>query len=146
MYGSLRGTAPPSLWGSAYYNLGFGGTVVFAGVLGVAFALVSASFRDRKTLNLVQAVGMAGITMTLGLWTTEGPATVLNNGIVVFVLLLVWGDRIARRSAVEQVPMPALEWKPRVSLEPSAAHKADPSFQHTGFSITSEVFMSWRDQ
>jgi hypothetical protein len=71
--------------------------VVFAGVLGVVFALIRASFVKRKTFNLIQAVGMAGITMTLGLWTTEGTTTILNNGLLPLIILLFWGGLIEER-------------------------------------------------
>jgi oligosaccharide repeat unit polymerase len=119
MYGSSRGTSPLSLWGSAYHNFGFGGTLLFAGLLGVLFARISASFLKRKTLNLIQAVGMAGITMTLGLWTTEGPTTILNSGLVVFLLLLYWGDRIEKRKSVLSQRRKHLTRDPNIPTETS---------------------------
>jgi hypothetical protein len=97
LYGGTRGTSPLSLWGSAYYNFGFEWTVVLAGLLGIIFALISASFLKRRTLNLIQAAGMAGITMTLGMWIAGDLTALFNSGLGVFVLFLIWGDRIEKR-------------------------------------------------
>lgn len=98
LYGSTRGTSPLSLWGSTYHNSGLVGTVLIAAVLAAIFCRLAAGINSTTSGNLVQFVGMAGVTITLGTWIADGPVSVLNKGLVMYALVWLWGSRIARRA------------------------------------------------
>lgn len=98
LYGSSRGTSPVSLWGSAYHNLGLPGAMLLAAVLAMIFCGIAASINRRKHTNLIQVVGMAGVTVTLGTWIADGPTSVINAGVVMYVLVWWWGSRIEKAS------------------------------------------------
>lgn len=97
LYGSTRGTAPLSVWGAAYHNLGFVGALIFAVILAIIFCAISARANMKTNVNLVQLAGIAGVTATLGTWIADGPVSFLNKGLVVYVLLWWWGNRIEKR-------------------------------------------------
>lgn len=100
LYGSTRGTAPVSLWGSAYHNFGLPGAMILAGVIGIIFCSIAAKINATTHTNLIQIAGMAGVTITLGTWIADGPVAPLNAGIAIYILLWWWGARIARRRAL----------------------------------------------
>lgn len=93
LYGSTRGTAPLSIWGSAYHNLGFVGSLAFAAVLSLVFCLISARINELKQTDTIQLIGGAGVTVALGTWIAGAPDAPLNSGLAVFVALWVWGKR-----------------------------------------------------
>lgn len=93
LYGSTRGTAPPSLWGSTYYNFGFLGSVVCAVLVAVLLFLVATMIGRYEEINAMQAIGFAGISATLGTWVAGTPVVLLNAGIIAYVFLWWWGRR-----------------------------------------------------
>ncbi|WEK62312.1 MAG: hypothetical protein P0Y60_06035 [Candidatus Microbacterium colombiense] len=99
LYGSTRGTSPLSLWGAAYHNLGLPGSIVLAAVLAMILCAISTTVNKRKQTNLIQLVGMAGVTVTLGTWIADGPTSVLNSGLAMYVIVWWWGSRIEVRKA-----------------------------------------------
>lgn len=94
LYGSDRGTAPPSIWTSSYHNFGDVGYVVFAVLLSVIYFTVSRQMVTNPATNTLEAIGMAGVTTIMGTWVAGGPDYLLNTGLVVFILLWSWGKRI----------------------------------------------------
>ena len=102
LYGSTRGTAPLSIWGSAYHNLGFVGTLVFAAILAFALCSLSARINRLSSTNTIQLVGAAGMTESLGTWLAGSPDALLNKGLIVFAALWVWGSRTSKRDGTEQ--------------------------------------------
>jgi len=98
-YGTTRGTAPVSVWGSAFHNFGFAGAVVVALVLAVILCLLSISSKNIAETNLIRTAGVAGVTVTLGMWIADGPTSLLNTGIGLYTLLWWWGSVIASRKA-----------------------------------------------
>jgi len=124
LYGSTRGTAPLSLWGSVYYNFGFVGTLFFAALITIALCVISRQITRKDSVNLIQAAGMAGVSVTLGMWIADGPTTLLNTGIGVYILLWLWGNRRARRvSEIDVGDTPLAPDKPgsRLNLPRSSA-------------------------
>lgn len=97
LYGSTRGTAPLSLWGSVYYNFGTGGCLVIAAAIALLLSRMSKSTNALTRTNVIQLAGISGTYITMGLWISDGPTTPLNAGLVVYLFLWVWGGRIARR-------------------------------------------------
>ncbi|WP_431881148.1 O-antigen polymerase [Micromonospora chalcea] len=93
LYGSMTGTAPPSMWGSVHFNFGTFGVLVFAVVLGVCLQALSFHTLRRPTYNTLELIGYAGVTATLGTWAVSGPDALLNLGIVTYLLIWWWGAR-----------------------------------------------------
>lgn len=106
--GSDRGNAQPSLWGSAYHNFGFAGTLAFAALLGIALAMVTKSMNKVGTRNLYEIGGIAGTTVALGAWLVGSPVVPLNQGLPAYILLWYIGTRLRKRedSAAASSPLP----------------------------------------
>jgi hypothetical protein len=116
LYGGRGGTAPPSLWGSVWYNFGAAGIVVIPMVMGWQYHRLYASlFEGPKTLARIMIY--AGATMILGLWIIGGPESLFNRGLItVFILKLIVSPRIVGRSsgtfvryggdALDSLPLP----------------------------------------
>lgn len=108
LYGTSRGTAPLSLWGAAYHNLGFHGAIVFAAVLAIALTCTTIRINKKQDSNLIEIVGMAGVIITLATWIADGPTSVLNNGLTIYVLLWWWGSSLQKnRGGAREVRNPA---------------------------------------
>lgn len=97
IYGSDRGTAPPSIWTSIYHNFGFIGAVIGAILLGLIYFKVSKKIYLTHSLNTLMAVGMAGVTTLMATWIAGGPEYFLNTGLAVFIFLWWWGSRIQKK-------------------------------------------------
>lgn len=97
LYGSTRGTAPLSLWGSAYYNFGMVGALVIAVAIALVLSKLSHSVASLPAINVLEATGLAGMSMTFGLWISDGPTTPLNAGLPAFLFLWLWGRAAERR-------------------------------------------------
>jgi oligosaccharide repeat unit polymerase len=104
LYGSTRGTSPVSLWGAAYHNLGLPGAIILAAVLAMILCAVATRINKSKQTNLIQLVGMAGVTVTLGTWIADGPTSVINNGLVMYMFVWWWGSRIERKKTHKRAP------------------------------------------
>ena len=95
--GSLRGTSPPSIWGSSYYNFGLLGSVVLAVVLALVLLKVAQLGSRVRRMSTLQAVGLAGMHVVLGTWIAGTPTYLLNFGLGVYLLLWLWGRSATRR-------------------------------------------------
>lgn len=96
LYGSLRGTAPASIWGATYYNFGLVATLLFAVFLAWVYHRVGLKIRSSAVVNSTQAIGMAGVTTVLGTWVAGSPDYLFNVGLAVYVVLWVWGSRLGQ--------------------------------------------------
>lgn len=94
MFGTPRGTAPPSTWASGYLNFGVVGTLVFAAVLSLILFRLSMLVHGRRSLNSVQLVGLAGIQIVFGFWVSGSPLVLLNTGAAVYFALWWIGGRL----------------------------------------------------
>lgn len=103
MYGSDRGTAPPSLWGSIYHNFGLPGILIAPPALAIVYANVTRRMRSSEERNTVELIGMAGAVATLGLWAAGDPVYLLNSGLIVYIVMWRWGTgrRIKNQRPVE---------------------------------------------
>lgn len=93
-YGSNRGTSPPSLWGSVHYNFGMIGVIVVPILLAWVCAVISSAALRRQRKNALEAVGIAGVTASLGMWVADSPLFLLNVGIVTYAALWWAGARL----------------------------------------------------
>ncbi|KKK05417.1 hypothetical protein [Micromonospora sp. HK10] len=121
LYGSTRGTSPPSLWGSIHYNFDTLGLLFMAALFGVLFQVLTQRSLRRGHYNSLQLIGFAGVTVVLGTWVAGGIETPLNIGLVSYLLLWYWGGRIGntgRRRALHhagpgrQPPVPTVGMRP----------------------------------
>ncbi|TDC40221.1 oligosaccharide repeat unit polymerase [Micromonospora sp. 15K316] len=114
MYGSTRGTSPPSLWGSIHYNVDTMGLILIAALLGVLLQLLTQRTMRAASYNSLELVGFSGVTVVLGTWMAGGLETPLNVGLVAYLGLWYWGSRtssgqrhLSRRStALTRRPLP----------------------------------------
>lgn len=98
-YGSDRGTSPPSMWGSVYYNFGPVGVALMPVILAAVYnRVVSAAFHsaDRSSLELM---GIAGVFVILGFWISGSPLFLLNEGLAIYIALWLCGANIRMRSS-----------------------------------------------
>ncbi len=86
MFHDREGTAPPSLWGSVWYNFGRFGVVAVPLMLGALYQRVQVSlFRRPKSLGRI--LTYTAICVYLGLWGAGGPLVLANNGLLTALLL-----------------------------------------------------------
>jgi oligosaccharide repeat unit polymerase len=102
LYGGTRGTAPLSLWGSTYHNFGLPGSIIIAAVIAIILCGIATKINATKHTNLIQLLGMAGVTVTLGTWIADGPVAPLNSGLVMYIIVWWWGSRREKKLATEQ--------------------------------------------
>lgn len=107
LYGSDRGTAPLSVWGSTFYNFGFGGVVVMAILLALAVHAIDRVRLSAAHRNSLEVVGAAGVAVVVGTWVAGDPTYLLNVGAGVFAVLWYWGRRASRTASQT---MPVLHW------------------------------------
>jgi len=100
LYGTDRGTAPPSLWGSTYYNFGMSGVIFLGVALAIACAFVSR--KARPGMNTFELIGMAGFVAVCANWVASGPEFLLNTGAVTYAILWYWGSRLGPNNTILQ--------------------------------------------
>jgi hypothetical protein len=98
MFGTPRGTAPPSLWGSAYYNFGMVGIVALPLLLGVFLSRLSIRGTVTRPRNTMEVMGISGTFVTLAFWVADTPVAPLNIGLGVYLGLWWWGRSALNRS------------------------------------------------
>jgi hypothetical protein len=108
MFGTTRGTAPLSLWGSAYYNFGVVGTLLLACIIAALLHALTLRAARLEHANSLELMGMAGVFTVLGSWVVDGPTYLFNVGLVVFIFMWIWGGRIPRAESNTQLRRPFL--------------------------------------
>ncbi len=86
MYGTDRGTAPPCIWGSAYYNFGWFGVVFMPFFIGLLYHKLYYVFRTRK-INRLRIFLYSAMFVVLGSWLSDTPMVLFNQGFVTLVIL-----------------------------------------------------------
>ena len=81
MYGTTRGTAPPCIWGSVYYNWGIFGIIVFPLIMGIAYHYIYYRLY-RRPLTKLRIIIYSGMFITLGMWIADTPLVLFNQGFV----------------------------------------------------------------
>lgn len=95
-YGSMRGTSPPSIWGSVFHNFGWPGVLVFPGLIAAGLVWVTRQGLRSVERTPLEVIGIAGTFSCLGMWAAGDPTFLLNAGVAVYIALWWWGS--ARRS------------------------------------------------
>lgn len=98
-WGSMRGNSPPSLWASIFHNFGLLGTILAPLLFALLLAIVTRA-REKARINPhpVAIMGVAGVTVTLGFWTSGSPTFPINVGLVPYLLMWLVGAKLAKRS------------------------------------------------
>ena len=94
MYGSLRGTAPPSLWVSIYHNFGTIGVIAAPFVIALFCRAVINWISSKGVIVPLQLVGYSGFSAVFGAWVAGGPEYLLNAGAVAAALLVFLGRSV----------------------------------------------------
>lgn len=89
IYGSYRGTAPVSLWGSVYHNWGWFGILIFPIVLVLIYIQVFVIFFSRGEVSILEVAAYSFMFYILASWVASGPMQMLNNGLAACVILIV---------------------------------------------------------
>lgn len=87
LYGSGRGTAPPCIWGSVYYNFNWIGIVVFP----VLLALFHEYFYYRlvsRPISGLRIVVYSFAFVSLGSWVAGGIMSMFNQGFITICILI----------------------------------------------------------
>lgn len=92
LWGSTRGNSPPGIWASVYHNFGHLGVALIPIVLGVTYAAIGRWIATTlPRCSALGAIGLAGVIVSLGFWSSGSPVAILNAGVFAY-LLLVWID------------------------------------------------------
>lgn len=97
LYGSDRGTSPPSMWGSVYYNFGWWGVLAIPVALAIGFQVVSIRAMAKSQVNTLELVGMSGTFVVAGTWIADSPMYLLNAGAITFAIIWWMGRRAGSR-------------------------------------------------
>jgi hypothetical protein len=108
LYGSTRGTAPPTVPGSIHYNFGWIGVITAAVLLMLGLNMLARRVERIVAASPLELIGIAGLIVTLGLWIAGSPAALLNTGVMVYAVLYLVGRRLTSRCfagfSVESIP------------------------------------------
>ncbi|PID05895.1 MULTISPECIES: O-antigen polymerase [unclassified Sporosarcina] len=86
LYGTYRGTEPPDIWSSAFYNWSWFGVIVFPFILGIIYHSIYFWFRNKTKTPLIIFI-YAGLCTYLGLWISDGPIFLFNNGVITILIM-----------------------------------------------------------
>lgn len=86
LYGSLQGTSPPCIWGSAYYNFGYFGVVLIASLLAIVSKELYSHF-CKKANNGLRIILYAGMSVLFSAWIADSPIMLLNGGFATIVMM-----------------------------------------------------------
>lgn len=86
MYGSTRGTAPPCIWGSAYYNFGIIGIIIMPFIMGFLYHKVYYKFCSYPMTKL-RIFLYAAKFVVLGNWIADTPLVLFNQGFITICIM-----------------------------------------------------------
>jgi oligosaccharide repeat unit polymerase len=86
LFGSTRGTAPLSLWGSIYNSFKFPGIVVVPFLLGISYALIYHRFLKGRD-SLFRRLLWTAVAFNCGTWIAGGPMHLFNSGVIALGIL-----------------------------------------------------------
>lgn len=99
LYGSSRGTAPLSLWGSIFNSFGFPGIIVVPFLMGVIYCFLYHRFLRGRD-SLFRRLLWTAAAFNLGTWIAGGPLHLFNSGVITIGLLsIAYSLMVPRRQA-----------------------------------------------
>lgn len=87
-YGTYKGTGPPCIWGSAWYNWSIFGVSLFPLLLGYWYQNIYWNFKKRY-VDRLQLFLYVSKTVYFGIWFVETPMFLFNNGAVAVLILSI---------------------------------------------------------
>lgn len=88
IYGTARGTAPPCIWGSVYYNWGYIGVLVVPLLMGFLYQNLYYRFIKRP-MTKFRVFMYSSMFVCLGFWVADAPINLFNSGFVTLAILQV---------------------------------------------------------
>ena len=129
LYGSTRGTSPPSIWGDLHYNFGLVGSFVMTVLIAVAMVWVGfvtiATLRKDPSVTLLRVLAASGAAVTAGSWIAGSPVSLLNQGFLAYLAIFILEPRISGRHEPKTRRVRAA--RPAVRRVARAARAARPS-------------------
>lgn len=101
IYGSTRGTAPISIWASIYYNFGWFGSITMPIIIVFIYNFIHNRYVIKRQKTIMLTLCYAYVCIILGTWIAEGPAYVLNNGVVSIGLVYFVATKIRYKFVVK---------------------------------------------
>lgn len=86
MYGSTRGTAPPCIWGSVYYNFGWLGLMIFPCILGYFLDYLYCRFISRP-ITVLRIFCYSFMYVAISSWVAGTIMQLFNQGFITVVIL-----------------------------------------------------------
>lgn len=93
LYGSDRGTAPPSIWGGVHYNFGTMGLILTPVLLAILNHVLFVKFCSCAERDNLEVLGFAGIFVVTGTWASSGPDYLFYVGLVAYIFLVFLGRK-----------------------------------------------------
>ncbi|WP_422026154.1 O-antigen polymerase [Roseovarius sp.] len=87
LYGSSRGSSPPSLASSAFYNFHAFGLFLIPALLAFSLAWIARKLHG-KVIHASKFLALIFLGLVIGSWTTGGINTLLNRGFLAILLYL----------------------------------------------------------
>jgi len=84
--GSMDGTSPPCIWGSAYYNFGVYGVIIMGIITSYIAAKIHYIF-SRKDCDELEIIVYSSLQFLLAFWVVSGPVTLFNSGFITVIIL-----------------------------------------------------------
>lgn len=84
--GSTRGTAPPCIWTSTFYNWGYFGLMLFPIMLGYFYQNLT-SIHYSRTKSKINIFIYSFMSITLGFWIADSPMALFNDGFISLSIL-----------------------------------------------------------
>lgn len=86
MYGSTRGTAPPCIWGSVFYNWSYFGIIFFPFIMGFLYHRLYVSF-CKTDITKLHIFIYSAMFVVLGNWIADSPLVLFNQGFITLCLM-----------------------------------------------------------
>ena len=86
MYGTTRGTAPPCIWGSAFYNWSYFGVIIFPFIMGFFYHKLYTSF-CKKPVTKMRIFIYSAMFVVLGNWIADTPLVLFNQGFITLCIM-----------------------------------------------------------
>lgn len=97
--GNTRGTSPPCLWGSVYYNFSWLGIVIFGFLFGWFAHYIGYRLYSRE-INHIRLSIYSYMFVDIGMLVAGGPLQLFNNGFIPLVILsyILHSDRVVDKT------------------------------------------------
>ncbi len=92
-YGSTRGTAPPSIWGSVWYNWGPMGIILGPIIISFFYVYAYKLFVNKKS-SIFRVICFSSMFVIMGFWIAGGPIALINTGLLTVIILYFFVEKV----------------------------------------------------